>query len=951
MTLLNSFNNKRLSKGPFLLVLVFMLNLFSTNGAASIESNSEYFVSIKSEIDNKNNSKKKKKKKSNKSNKSNNASAVSSNLIFAPNSIKAGSSGSCLIHLNNPTDDTLHFVIFPDMPFGWKLVNNNDVTIVLPNSKKTVALMLVPSNLSKVGLQRISFDFVDAENDIIIEEEVMIDIKENRRITLREVLGNRNLRKGGNGLPLKYRVYNAGNVPEIYWVKTEKKKTVYTIYPGDTIYHDVKVQLPARTNLKNYYDVFEIQILKEVDAEFVEEKSQRLTTSITLLSSGVSKPVSRFSIPLTTSTGLAILNNSANTNYSFTESINLAVPNKKQTQLTKVNLQLFSNNGGTSNQTRLDGNVVFIKKNRKSTLTATAGAGSSRGYFFFRIPNGMFSSGLELSGKDYSASGNISQKLPQFAAQDSIQGLRQLFLSRKLSERFNFSTHHFLADYTNDGSDFTNVSSLNYVTKKVRIENSIITHKEASEVFRPSQLALNNKIQVRTKNNSIRITSFLSGENFNRGSENMRFIEYDLSKTINNFSFRLSQELFNQSPLFTQVSNIARDQLNLSSNYNRDKFKGNVSMNRFTLANTIGLKENKTMNESYKGDLSYLLGKGSQVSMNIMTSNQETSINNSIDAVVSSRLIGLQYSSPMLNRNSITIGANSLNTNQQEIINTQGIIKRKINRKSTISLEANYRYNTNNPALDILQTKAEFSYRFNRTSVKLGTNISRLGNGLINANGLVNLTKTFAIARRDTLNFKQLDGIILDDSGNPISNVVMTINNHLIITDDQGEFYVHDIVENKVIIEIEKSTLPFGVNTYEGNSIEVLLLKEKNKIRIKTYKSAEIVGSSNIERTGLFRGALPIYANYYAVLTSLEDAEERHYTQLDDSGNFKLSGIDPGKWNLSVTCAAKSNGGWLLKQNNFELEIKSGNIIKQELLFSDKAPNLKIQKGLYVPNN
>ena len=111
------------------------------------------------------------------------------------------------------------------------------------------------------------------------------------------------------------------------------------------------------------------------------------------------------------------------------------------------------------------------------------------------------------------------------------------------------------------------------------------------------------------------------------------------------------------------------------------------------------------------------------------------------------------------------------------------------------------------------------------------------------------------------------------------------------------------------------------------------------------------MGSSNIERTGLFRGALPIYANYYAVLTSLEDAEERHYTQLDDSGNFKLSGIDPGKWNLSVTCAAKSNGGWLLKQNNFELEIKSGNIIKQELLFSDKAPNLKIQKGLYVPNN
>jgi len=152
-----------------------------------------------------------------------------------------------------------------------------------------------------------------------------------------------------------------------------------------------------------------------------------------------------------------------------------------------------------------------------------------------------------------------------------------------------------------------------------------------------------------------------------------------------------------------------------------------------------------------------------------------------------------------------------------------------------------------------------------------------------------------------------------------------------------------------VTIQIEKTSLPFGVLSYEGNNIEILMLKEKNDIEIRTYKTATISGTSIIERSGLFRGALPIYQNYYAVLTSIENPDVNHYTQLDDNGNFKIEGIDPGKWNLVITCAAKSNAGWLLTQDSFELEITPGDIIKQELLFSDKAPNLKIQKGLYVP--
>jgi len=84
--------------------------------------------------------------------------------------------------------------------------------------------MLVPSNLASIGLHRISFDFVASEQDIIITEEVIINIKENRQLTLKEVLGNRNLRKGGIGLPLKYRVYNAGNVPEMYLIVGDRKK-------------------------------------------------------------------------------------------------------------------------------------------------------------------------------------------------------------------------------------------------------------------------------------------------------------------------------------------------------------------------------------------------------------------------------------------------------------------------------------------------------------------------------------------------------------------------------------------------------------------------------------------------------------------------------------------------------------------------------------------------------
>ncbi len=946
MVILNNLIRKYYFKGSFLLILILLFNLSSTQVFAIEDINSSFVAFNESNTKKKN--KNNKKKKSNKSNKSNSSSAVSSNLIFAPSSIKAGSSGSCLIHLNNPTDDTLHFVVFPEMPFGWKLINKDDVTIVYPNSKKTVALMLVPSNLTSIGLHRISFDFVDSKHDIIITEEVIIDIKENRQIILSEILGNRNLRKGGAGLPLKYKVYNAGNVPEMYHVVGDKKKILYQINPGDTIFHDVLIKIPTRTNLKNYFDIFEISILKAEDAEIVEEKTQRLTTSITILTSGIHKPVSRFSIPLTTSTGITVLNNTSNTNYSFTEGINVAVPNKKQTELTKLNLQLFGNNGGGIVKTRLDGKIEFNKEIGKSTLTAQAGASSTRGYFFFRIPNNLFNTGVQIEGKKYRTNTSIAVKIPQFTSQDSTQRLRQIFLSRKLSERVKVSTHHFSVDYSNS-NNFTNVSTINYDNKIIKIDNSIITHKEVSEVFRPSQLALSNNISFRNKNNALRISTFLSGENFTRGNENMRFLQYDLNKTINNLSVKIAQELFNQAPLFNPVSEIERDQFILSTNYNLDKFQANLSVNRFTLANTIALKENKTMNESVNMDLSFSLNKGAQINLNMMASNQETSIDNTIQGDIESRTVGVLFNSPMFDKNSFSVGATSLFTNEQEVINTQGSYNRRINRKSTLSFQTSYRMNINNHALDIFQSKAEFGYRFNRTNIKVGANVSRLGNGLVILNGLANVTKTFSIARRDTVSFKQLNGIVIDDSGNPIANVVMTIGNHLIITDEFGEFFVHDIIKNKVRIEIEKSSLPFGVKSYEGNSIDILLLKEKNDIQIKTFRSAALKGASKIERSGLFRGALPIYQNYYAVLTSIDDPKNKHYTQLDNDGTFKLEGIDPGTWSLKITCAAKSNAGWQLEQDSFELEIKPGDIIQQELIFSDKAPNLKIQKGLYVP--
>jgi len=389
--------------------------------------------------------------------------------------------------------------------------------------------------------------------------------------------------------------------------------------------------------------------------------------------------------------------------------------------------------------------------------------------------------------------------------------------------------------------------------------------------------------------------------------------------------------------------------LNLSTSYNLERFQGSLSLNRFTLANTIALKENKTMNESVNMDLHYSLKKGAQIIFNAIASNQETSIDNSIDGVIESRSMGVEYNSSMFKRNSFSIGVTSLNSNQQDVITTQGNYNRRLTNKSSLSFQSSYRLNTNNRALDIFQSKVEFGYRFNRTNIKLGTNVSRLGNGLFILNGLANVTKTFAIARRDTVRYKALNGIVRDDLGNPVPNVVMTIGKHLVITDEYGEFFIHDIIENKVTIQIEKTSLPFGVQSYEGNNIEILMLKETNDIEIRTYKTATISGTSIIERSGLFRGALPIYQNYYAVLTSIENPDVNHYTQLDDNGNFKIEGIDPGKWNLVITCAAKSNAGWLLTQDSFELEITPGDIIKQELLFSDKAPNLKIQKGLYVP--
>lgn len=145
---------------------------------------------------------------------------------------------------------------------------------------------------------------------------------------------------------------------------------------------------------------------------------------------------------------------------------------------------------------------------------------------------------------------------------------------------------------------------------------------------------------------------------------------------------------------------------------------------------------------------------------------------------------------------------------------------------------------------------------------------------------------------------RKLHGVIEDHEGNGLSDVVIECEGELLQTDQYGRFAFHGLGMEEALLEIHAESMPFAHFPYDGYLQKVLLHKKNNSVKILCYATGGVTGSLFTEYSNgpVMRELL----HYNRLVISLIGRSTTYNSPVDASGNFRISGISPGEYELHL---------------------------------------------------
>lgn len=145
---------------------------------------------------------------------------------------------------------------------------------------------------------------------------------------------------------------------------------------------------------------------------------------------------------------------------------------------------------------------------------------------------------------------------------------------------------------------------------------------------------------------------------------------------------------------------------------------------------------------------------------------------------------------------------------------------------------------------------------------------------------------------------RKLHGVIEDHEGNGLSDVVIECEGELLQTDQYGRFAFHGLGTEEALLEIHAESMPFAHFPYDGYLQKVLLHKKNNSVKISCYATGGVTGSLFTEYSNgpVMRELL----HYNRLVISLIGRSTTYNSPVDASGNFRISGISPGEYEVHL---------------------------------------------------
>ena len=865
------------------------------------------------------------------------SSAPESNLLTAPTEIEAGGNGNLVLRLTNPSIDTLNLDITSNLPDGWILLNSRKSVKLLPKQKKTIVFVVQPTGNAHVGMQSLRFTFWDRNKEVSFSQTVQIQIKEKHSLTINQVTRQKYIGAGDEPIQVIYEIQNSGNVSEAFELLVTKDQPLsITLMPKEVYKHVVSTSISKASKLRNYYVNCIIQ------PEYQLNKITK-STGLIVLRHRIKKPKQTTGYPLRYSfRGNNNIGASSTSSNATTQSLTARIfdiANKNSLDFNLVNRQLDNLSVPTLQQTIINGN--FIHQHSSSTSKLSFGTVPMGSSFYNRIPNNYYSTGYQRkfdSGIQLSAlhrlrnMNNLTDTISNISQFKTVLGgVNKLEFNQTLLKNDN-NRHSLLTE----NSLYLNKRSFKLATTLISYSRSL------NQTLTVESLAVNNHFEYQKKDKSVFLNTFLSGRDFTTNSSSLLRLNGNAAYSSGIFRFSLRHYLANSSFRSTGLINLNQSS-SLNANVQLDKsLTTNLGISRSQTKISSGSKTNLATALSGNVGFNFRNTLGS-IASRFNIQQQSVILNSNASEPTIRNDFNFSYSSPSGTSTQLKLQYKNVfgrGSSSQQRITTA--INTKLSKKLKGSLKSTLLINANTLSNYTYQNGLNLNYRNRNYSVGVGGN-AFLSPTRTNYGATINLLINFKIKRRDATNYKNLSGIIIDENAQPVKGVLLRIGNNLIVTNDQGEFDLDNVTKNQIVIDLDKSTIPFGMISSEGFSITANTLKKRNNITIKLQNSASINGATEIVTTGLLKSTVPDYNAISIRIVSVESGDEL-YTSFKADGSYDFRALKAGNYRLYFIQTPTSKLKWSINPSEYEFELKSNQTKAINIQLVENTRTMKMQQ-------
>jgi len=840
--------------------------------------------------------------------------------------IYPGSNARVSIRLQNNSLDTLRIKSTVQEDVSWKFIYPMKEKAVLPETSALFTYLIQTKSSDSAGSYTITFYYAEINTTQQFIHKAAIKLKKKRLIRVYPMDIPVNISVGSVNQAV-FGVENAGNTTEAISVfligSNTESETI--MKPGDQREYISSINVPKTYNEESIQSGCIVTVKDKEKAQISSVKPIRVYRS----QLKPDKATNQSQILLSQQAGIS--SNGYNNVYRSASRLRLSIG---QQSLKKLNATVSSMSTLSTNRQLTNSRVLVTKGfgNAKHQFTLKGGVITPATPFYARLPRNFIGSSLSYSNL-YFESQTVGMINYVLSAADSVErvAVQDFRITRK---KFEIESKNLA--YQSGGVPYLitrNTLKLNPL-KTLEIKGGVHLFNRALI----NRLAYEFELTGGSRNFGYGGSFLKTPSVFTPGNSLITMTDASVSRRTDKYSFSLNGSLFEQGSPLT-ANTISRRSF---SSFNSVSFSPYISVDgAFMYFQSLNQSANTTF-EIVNQSIDLQINKSflNQNRLSINYKNQFTD----------------QKTNSVLNRNEIALTGEIRKGNAAHIVESRFEKSSFVNRsrlsyQTIFPIAKNVRFSSVSslnyqPTLRIdkyFSTTGEVRYTRGQSELGLSFNTSINNNSPNMFSVLGRGTLRLALPRRSDRFLKTLEINVVDHENKAVPNVLITIDDDVLITDENGYISIKTLTHDSVALFVQPRTLPFGSMPIKGLQQRLLTPSKTNHVTIQLTYVNNIIGKSIIQPGDV---PIPVKPRFYNFTVKLSNGAETVLRPIADDGSFSASGLANGTWKAEVISKDPNYKAFTVINPISSKELENGDLWKLSIIFKETKGKINIQRGI-----